>query len=420
MDIVTVNNSLIQSYDPLTADIFEIENQVDPFGAEQTWPTRDEFEKRDELMHDEYKDSYNNNSESKMNEEPLEMPTGIENQFKIPAPKKKEDDMKDLAKRFERMEIQVMGGGPGEESINILEDEDDVDDDFSTIEYQSQMNKSSFKHQKMTSIEQREKDEMDFPDEVDTPLDQPARERFQQYRSIKNIKTCDWDPFESLPPAYAKIWRFENFNQIKKAAVQQTEVEGLPIDGTYIKLKLEPLDEKSKNGLLLLSTADKKAIIFSTLLPHETKVSVCHFKIKRFDEDKTVIPSKCVLEFHVGFRKFLTRPIFSDDYYNTNKAKYYRFLQHDVETLVSAYTPICYPPSQVIIFRRGDHKEVEKMEVDHLNEKPSLVASGTAIYPDPLKIILKRIVLTGYPIKCKRKRAVIRYMFFNPLDIKYF
>lgn len=60
------------------------------------------------------------------------------------------------------------------------------------------------------------------------------------------------------------------------------------------------------------------------------------------------------------------------------------------------------------------------MEVDRLTEKPSLIASGVCVSPDPLKIILKRIVLTGYPIKCKRKRAVIRYMFFNPQDVKYF
>jgi pre-rRNA-processing protein TSR1 len=49
-----------------------------------------------------------------------------------------------------------------------------------------------------------------------------------------------------------------------------------------------------------------------------------------------------------------------------------------------------------------------------------LLASGTVTDPDPLKIILKRIVLTGYPVKCKRKRAVIRYMFFDKEDIRYF
>ena len=92
--------------------------------------------------------------------------------------------------------------------------------------------------------------------------------------------------------------------------------------------------------MLYLTNSDQQSLIFSTLLPHETKVTVTHFKIKRFDEDKTIIPSKSVLEFHIGFRRFLSKPIFSDEYYGTNKAKYYRFLLHDTETLASAYTTI--------------------------------------------------------------------------------
>ncbi len=52
---------------------------------------------------------------------------------------------------------------------------------------------------------------MDFPDEVDTPLDVEARKRFLLYRGIKSIKNCNWDPYENLPLQYAKIWRFQSF-----------------------------------------------------------------------------------------------------------------------------------------------------------------------------------------------------------------
>lgn len=40
--------------------------------------------------------------------------------------------------------------------------------------------------------------------------------------------------------------------------------------------------------------------------------------------------------------------------------------------------------------------------------------------PNPLKVILKRIILTGYPLKCHKKKCVGRWMFFEPKDIKYF
>ena len=60
---------------------------------------------------------------------------------------------------------------------------------------------------------------MDFPDEVDTPMDVEAKKRFIKYRGIKSLKNCDWDPFENLPASYSKIWRFSNYQQAYKESV---------------------------------------------------------------------------------------------------------------------------------------------------------------------------------------------------------
>lgn len=38
---------------------------------------------------------------------------------------------------------------------------------------------------------------------------------------------------------------------------------------------------------------------------------------------------------------------------------------------------------------------------------------GTFLDPDPMRIIAKRIILTGHPIKVHKKTATVRYMFFN-------
>ena len=45
---------------------------------------------------------------------------------------------------------------------------------------------------------------------------------------------------------------------------------------------------------------------------------------------------------------------------------------------------------------------------------------GDQTKPDPFKVILKRIILTGYPIKIKKKSAIVRFMFFNVEDINHF
>lgn len=46
-----------------------------------------------------------------------------------------------------------------------------------------------------------------FPDEVDTPADRSARERFARFRALKSFRTSPWDPKESLPKDYARIFQ---------------------------------------------------------------------------------------------------------------------------------------------------------------------------------------------------------------------
>ena len=69
------------------------------------------------------------------------------------------------------------------------------------------MNKISLKHEKHVTLEERDAEDMDFPNEVDTPVLE-ARKRFQRYHGIRSLKNCDWDPYENLPEEYSKIFRF--------------------------------------------------------------------------------------------------------------------------------------------------------------------------------------------------------------------
>jgi pre-rRNA-processing protein TSR1 len=55
-----------------------------------------------------------------------------------------------------------------------------------------------------------------------------------------------------------------------------------------------------------------------------------------------------------------------------------------------------------------------------VDANPALTATGHLVPPSPLRVVAKRILLTGHPFKIHKRSAVIRYMFFDPLDVEYF
>jgi pre-rRNA-processing protein TSR1 len=256
-----------------------------------------------------------------------------------------------------------------------------------------------------------------FPDEVDTPTDAPARARFARYRGLKSFRTSAWDPKEQLPRTYARLFQFADLAATRKRVLAEAEAAAAGGGGTK-----RPDVDAEAGQRVIITLADvpvgiaarvvdvvaggRTPVVASGMLRHENRRSVVHFGLQRVDDAQEGGPVKAKepLEMHCGFARFVGRPMLSEHNANSDKHKMERYLVHGRYTVASFYGPAVYAPAPALLFRPGG----------------ALVATGSALGADPDRIVLKRIVLTGYPYKTQKKRTVVKFMFFNADDIRWF
>uniref|UniRef100_A0A7E4VKB0 Pre-rRNA-processing protein TSR1 homolog n=1 Tax=Panagrellus redivivus TaxID=6233 RepID=A0A7E4VKB0_PANRE len=252
----------------------------------------------------------------------------------------------------------------------------------------------------------QERENVDFPDEVDTPLDQPAAVRFQKYRGLKSFRTSPWDPKENLPFDYARIFKFQNIKHTRKQVLAEIEKDPTPgslLHGDYVTLYV-----KNVPSFIYDEWGTEMPMVVYGLLRYEQKMSVLNVVLRRHPSCDTPIKSKEMLIYHVGYRRFEAGAVFSQ-HTNGNKFKMERFMPTDDGPFVaSMYAPIMFGPAPVLVFRRDQHGN------EHL------VARGTTLDVNPDRVIVKRVVLSGHPSKVNKRAATVKYMFFNRDDIEWF
>lgn len=392
--------TVLEAADPSIQESLDAEAEVDPMEGEQTWPTQEELDAADASIEEtetvvkkvpkgtsDYQATWIVDSDGGESDDDDEDDDDIEEEEEDAemAPKDvdtEEDDAVSIAKT-DNMESETMSvSGDNKANYDVTFDE----------EMELEMLKK-YREERMNEA---------FPDEIDTPMDIMAKVRFARYRGLKSFRTSPWDCMENLPMDYARIFQFQDFTRAKKRTLSKPR-EGLAEHGNCITVHVANVPKSFVENHL----AGHPLIMFG-LLPHEQKMSVMHFAIKRHYSSEEPIKSKERLIFQVGYRRFSACPIFSEHTVG-NKHKYERFLPKDSSIAVaSVYAPICFPPSSVLVFKESN------------SGSHSLVAVGTTLGSDPNRIVVKRVVLSGHPFKIINRTAVVRYMFFNREDILWF
>ncbi|CAM6094599.1 unnamed protein product [Calypogeia fissa] len=400
--------------DPALQEVVVVENTPDMLAGEQTWPTEEELsrageERRRRLKKrllpkgtSEYQASWIVDDSDKENEEDDDVEEGS---MRTESSSEHGDEERSVLSEDDEMSYQ-RGVPSSKAESGWDEDEDDQSEMMDGEEFTPEQ-----RDEEIRRLRAAHRSNEEFPDEIDTPTDKPARERFAKYRGLKSFRTSPWDPKESLPSEYSKIFAFDNFVRTHKHVlskareIDQGRVAGCISINTYVRLHIKDVPLRAASALV--EKYERVPVIACGLLQHESKMSVLHFRLRKHDGYSEPIKSKEALIFHTGFRHYNTRPIFSSDDLNMDKHKFERFLPPGQFAMASVFAPISFPTVPIIVFKDS-------------TEGVQLVASGSLRSVDPDQIILKRIVLSGFPQKVSKRKAVVRFLFHNAQDVRWF
>ncbi|KAG1677733.1 hypothetical protein FOA52_001045 [Chlamydomonas sp. UWO 241] len=270
-----------------------------------------------------------------------------------------------------------------------------------------------------------EKDHEEHPDEVDVPVGTAARQRFQKYRGLKSFRSSPWDAKEWLPAEYARVFAFENFKRAARRARTLAEHAtsgadpcAVPAGDQMVILYVVGVPTEAAMKLLArvsASVAPPQSAVLPPLvafglLQHEAKLSVVHFSLTKARAYSEPIKSKDEVLLCTGVRSFVARPVFSADNPG-DKHKMETFLQDGAHGIASVYAPISYGPLPTLAF---------KLPAPGTTGCAELAAIGTVRGTDPDRVVLKKITLTGYPVRVHKGSCTVRFMFHTPDDIRWF
>ncbi|CAK1552832.1 unnamed protein product [Leptosia nina] len=390
MDAEVTKVTVLQTADPTKQESMVSENVPDPMDAEQTWPTEEEIAEA-------------NNETRKVKK----VPKGWSDyQAAWIVESDAEDEGSDDSENEDNDEFMSCEESNSEGDGEEMNDFESVTESVvgPTDEKYDETIDAHEEHEMLKKLAEAREDRQ-FPDEVDTPQDVPARERFNRYRGLESFRTSSWDPKENLPADYARIFQFENYERTRKRVFKELEDSLENMYGFYITIHVKNV--RQDLWKVFHSANPNAPLSVFGLLPHEHKMSLMNVVLRRTGASDEPIKSKERLIFQVGYRRFIVNPIFSQ-HTNGSKHKYERFFQPASTCVATFYAPIQFSPSSVLCFK------------EKRNTNLQLVASGVLLSCNPDRLIIKRIILSGHPYKVHTKSAVIRFMFFNRDDVVYF
>lgn len=256
----------------------------------------------------------------------------------------------------------------------------------------------------------RVQEDLEFPDEIEIDPQQRATERLKRYRGLKLLSNCLWDHDEEdehKPWALTHLLRVHNYKATRNRVLKEGAMEAQVLAGARARLFV-----RAPRHVAEALAESRRVVCVYGLLEHEHQKAVVDFHIKPWEGATEALPAKRPMVVQYGFRRQVIQPLFSGDIRSDNGvAKYDKFLhpENTTGTVAVCVAPVAFAPTTPALFFTGN-----------LPEEMEMVGQGTFLGTDNRRIVVKRAVLTGHPVKIHKRVVTIRYMFFNPEDIGFY
>lgn len=285
------------------------------------------------------------------------------------------------------------------------EDYEDAQDDEEFVDLSPEE-----EERQLAEYRELEKEDREFPDEIELHPTESGIERLKRYRGLKNLYNCVWNVDEKdpqCPEEWKRVLRVGNYKNTSNRLVKEARNKAQVIAGDRIVLHINFPQH------LLEKIVDPSQLLFAVygLLYHEHKNAVVNFSLKRWEEYDRPVPAREPLIVQYGVRRYTIHPLFSGTTNTPNNVhKFEKFLHPETLTVATCIAPVDFTQSPAIFFKPNvnDSKGIE------------LVGQGTFLNADHTRVLAKRAILTGHPFRFHKSVVTVRYMFFNSEDVEWF
>ena len=212
----------------------------------------------------------------------------------------------------------------------------------------------------------------------------------------------DWHDQEKAKISKQLELNKEIFEDLDEDA--RAQVEGYRA-GSYVRLQIEGVPCEFVENF-----DGRFPIVVGGLLSSEQRFGYVQVRIKKHRWHKKILKSNDPLIFSIGWRRFQSLPIYSVSD-NRVRNRLLKYTPEHMHCFATFYGPLTAPNTGFCAFRSVANAETNAFRVS---------ATGTVLDIAQSSDIVKKLKLTGVPVKIYKNTAVIKDMFTSALEVAKF